>query len=119
MTDNTQADIDAAEAHFAIWYPDTAWGFDPLIETLARHRQHAYDQGYYDGCTRSVVQSDALRGANQALRRGLYGLMDSDDADTIATTLEAGGEVDWSEYPEGTYAALGHCGLELREKNNG
>ena len=51
----------------------------------------------------------ALRGANQALRLGLYGIIDSDDADTIATTLEAGGEVDWSEYPEGTHAALGHC----------
>jgi hypothetical protein len=50
-----------------------------------------------------------FRGANHALRRGLYGLMDSNDADTIATTLEAGGEVDWSEYPEGTQAALGHC----------
>ena len=51
----------------------------------------------------------ALRGANQALRLGLYGIIDSDDADTIATTLEAGGEVDWSEYPESTHTALGHC----------
>jgi hypothetical protein len=50
-----------------------------------------------------------FRGANHALRRGLYGLMDSNDADTIATTLEVGGEVDWSEYPEGTHAALGDC----------
>ena len=54
----TQADRDAADAHFDIWYPDTAWGFDALAESLAHHRQHAYDQGYYDGCTRSVMQSE-------------------------------------------------------------
>jgi hypothetical protein len=68
MTDVTQADIDAAEAHFAVWYPDTAWGFDPLAETLARHRQHAYDQGYYDGRTRSVVQSDAFEARGLVIR---------------------------------------------------
>jgi hypothetical protein len=57
MTDVTQADLDAAEAHFDIWYPDTAWGFDALAETLARHRQHAYDQGYYAGYTASLEKS--------------------------------------------------------------
>ena len=55
------------------------------------------------------TQSDALREANRALRLGLYGLIDSEDADAIAVTLEAGGEVDWSDYPESTHAALGYC----------
>ena len=26
------------------------------VGEIARHRQYGYDQGYYDGCTRSVVQ---------------------------------------------------------------
>jgi hypothetical protein len=66
MTDVTQADLDRAEAHFDIWYPDTAWGFDALAETLARHRQHAYDQGYYDGYTYLLEQHEALREALEA-----------------------------------------------------
>jgi hypothetical protein len=57
MTDITQADRDAADAHFDIWYPDTAWGFDALAETLARHRKHAHDQGYYDGYTAALEQN--------------------------------------------------------------
>ena len=70
----------------------------------------------HEALCRAIEQHEALysrmmqfRGANQALRLGLYGIIDSDDADTIATTLEAGGEVDWSKYPEGTHSALGHC----------
>jgi hypothetical protein len=66
MTDVTQADLDAADAHFDIWYPDTAWGFDALAETLARHRQHAYDHGYYDGYTYLLEQHEALREALEA-----------------------------------------------------
>ena len=58
--DVTQADLDAAEAHFDIWYPDTAWGFDALAETLAHHRQYGYDQGYYDGCTRAALEARGL-----------------------------------------------------------
>jgi len=27
------------------------------VGEIARHRQYGYDQGYYDGCTRSVMQS--------------------------------------------------------------
>jgi hypothetical protein len=38
MTEITQADKDAAEEHFDVWYPDTAWGYDALVDTLARHR---------------------------------------------------------------------------------
>ena len=26
--------VEAAEAHFDLWYPNTAWAFDPLIQTL-------------------------------------------------------------------------------------
>lgn len=39
MTEITQADHDAAEEHFDVWYPDTAWGYDPLVEAFARHRE--------------------------------------------------------------------------------
>lgn len=28
---------------------------------VAAHHRHGYDQGYYDGCTRQLTQSDALR----------------------------------------------------------
>ncbi len=38
MTDANDLDRDAAEKHFAKWYPDTAWGFDALVNTLAEHR---------------------------------------------------------------------------------
>lgn len=41
MTEITQADKDAAEEHFDVWYPDTAWGYDALVDTLARHREKA------------------------------------------------------------------------------
>jgi hypothetical protein len=30
------------------------------VGELARHRQYGYDQGYYDGCTRQLTQSDTL-----------------------------------------------------------
>ena len=53
------------------------------------------------------AENERLREANRFLRRGLYGLMDSDDADEIATTLEAGGIVDWDKYPPSARAALG------------
>lgn len=45
MVEVSQEDIDAAEAHFAIYYPDTAWGFDALTELLARHRIAAHIAG--------------------------------------------------------------------------
>lgn len=41
MNEITQADHDAAEEHFNVWYPDTAWGYDALVDTLARHRKQA------------------------------------------------------------------------------
>lgn len=53
------------------------------------------------------AENARLRMANRSLRRGLYGLTDSGDADEIATTLEAGGVVDWDKYPPNARAALG------------
>lgn len=38
MSEITQADRDAADEHFDLWYPNTAWGYDPLVEAFARHR---------------------------------------------------------------------------------
>ncbi|CAB5225618.1 hypothetical protein UFOVP749_46 [uncultured Caudovirales phage] len=46
MTKITQADHDAAEDHFDVWYPDTAWGYDALVDTLARHRIEAFADGF-------------------------------------------------------------------------
>ena len=43
MTETTQADRDAAEEHFDLWYPNTAWGYEPLVEAFARHRQQAIE----------------------------------------------------------------------------
>jgi hypothetical protein len=31
------------------------------VGEIARHRQHGYDQGYYDGCANPIVRYDALR----------------------------------------------------------
>ena len=56
MTEITQADRDAAEEHFDVWYPDTAWGYDPLVEAFARHRQQS---------------TEALRADNARLREAL------------------------------------------------
>ena len=57
------------------------------------------------------AENKRLREANSFLRRGLYGLMDSDDADSIATTIEAGGIVDWDKYPPSARAASKGAGL--------
>ena len=36
-----QIDFDAADEHFDVWYPETAWGYEPLAEAFARHRHKA------------------------------------------------------------------------------
>ena len=41
MTEITQADWDAADEHFNLWYPNTAWGYEPLADAFARHREQA------------------------------------------------------------------------------
>jgi|LauGreDrversion4_2_1035121.scaffolds.fasta_scaffold676237_2 hypothetical protein len=56
MTEITQADRDAAEEHFDVWYPDTAWGYDALVDTLARHREQA---------------TEALQADNELMRKTL------------------------------------------------
>lgn len=68
MIEITQADHDAAEEHFDVWYPDTAWGYDPLVEAFARHREaerarivawlfEYLDSGSVDGL---ICRSDGL-----------------------------------------------------------
>lgn len=39
-----QIDFDAADEHFNVWYPETAWGYEPLAEAFARHRYQARDE---------------------------------------------------------------------------
>lgn len=62
----TQADIDAAESIF--WVKTIIDDHEAVAKAFARHHQHGYDLGYYDGCTRQPTQSDALREENERLR---------------------------------------------------
>lgn len=64
MTDITQADIDAAES--ILWVDTIIDDKEAIAKAFARHRQHSYDQGYYDGCANPIVRYDALR---KALKR--------------------------------------------------
>ena len=80
MTDEAKALVERLLDFDDNWHEATCKEAANLIETQAR-------------------EIERLRLANRALRRGLYGLMDSDDADEIATTLEANGAVDWDKYP--------------------
>lgn len=97
-----------------------------LVKRLIDTREyHCMMYSRYDTVTEAADRIEALeaeverlRMANRALRRGLYGLMDSDDADTIATTLETGGVVGWDKYPPSARAALEARGLEIREIEN-
>ena len=62
----TQADIYAAKLYLqgtGPWKLDEI-GIGPddsLVQAFARHRQHGYDHGYYDGRIRQPTQSDAVR----------------------------------------------------------
>ena len=102
MTEITQADRDAAEEHFDLWYPNTAWGYEPLVEAFARHRQQAIE----------ALQADnaKMREAIVVLRLGLLGVIDSDDAGAIAWAKHHGEAIDWDQYPEATRAALQEAG---------
>ena len=57
----TQADIDAAESIF--WVETIIDDHEAVAKAFARHHQHGYDQGYYDGCANPIVRYDALREA--------------------------------------------------------
>jgi hypothetical protein len=60
MTDDkdsavTQADRYAMES--ILWVNTIIDDQEAIAQAFAHHRQYGYDQGYYDGCTRSVMQS--------------------------------------------------------------
>ena len=60
MTDDkdsavTQADRYAMES--ILWVNTIIDDQEAIAQAFARHRKYGYDQGYYDGCTRSVMQS--------------------------------------------------------------
>ena len=60
MTDDkdsavTQADRYAMES--ILWVNTIIDDQEAIAQSFARHRKYGYDQGYYDGCTRSVMQS--------------------------------------------------------------
>jgi hypothetical protein len=60
MTDDkdsavTQADRYAMES--ILWVNTIIDDQEAIVQAFARHRKYGYDQGYYDGCTRSVMQS--------------------------------------------------------------
>lgn len=75
----TQADRDAADAHFDIWYPDTAWGFDALAEAFARYR--------------IVTIEECAKVAETIISADQYDTMDTDcyqdTADRIAAAIRA------------------------------
>lgn len=56
--DALQADIEAMES--ILWVDTIIDDQEAITKAFARHRQHGYDQGYYDGCARQPTQSDAL-----------------------------------------------------------
>ena len=43
------------------------------VGEIARHRQHGYDEGYYDGCANPIVRYDALREALADLLHAVCG----------------------------------------------
>ena len=59
QSDALQADIEAMES--ILWVDTIIDDQEAIAKAFARHRQHGYDQGYYDGCARHPTQSDALR----------------------------------------------------------
>ena len=88
-----------------------------LVERLREENEWTNQRPYFHAHAKSIeaadriealsAENERLQKANRFLRRGLYGLMDSDDADDIATTIEAGGIVDWDKYPPSARVALG------------
>lgn len=59
-----------------------------ILEITARHRATQL-QALAARVKVLEAENERLREANRFLRRGLYGLIENDDADDIATTLEA------------------------------
>jgi len=59
-----------------------------------------------------ALQADNARllRANDVLRLGLSGMVDSEDAWVIAGDIQRGKDIDWDQYPEVTRAALQETG---------
>lgn len=60
----TQADMDAMES--ILWVDTIIDDKEAIAKAFARHHQHGYDQGYYEGCANPIVRHDALREALEA-----------------------------------------------------
>jgi hypothetical protein len=84
MTEITQADHDAAEEHFNVWYPDTAWGYDALVDTLARHREQAAAE------ERAKIVAWLRDAGSVSLSYGLLGRDLSAILEGVADAIEAG-----------------------------
>ena len=95
MTDDkdsavTQADRYAMES--ILWVNTIIDDQEAIVQAFARHRKYGYDQGYYDGCTRSVMQSIIPATKNDPLAdvlKDFGGFMP--DADDFRAALEARG----------------------------
>lgn len=88
----TQADYDAADEHFELWYPNTVWGYEPLADAFARHRQAAIaerdaqivawlreDAGTLereDTAWQAAYLAEAIRECADAIERGEVGAKD-------------------------------------------
>lgn len=111
MTDDkdsavTQADRYAMES--ILWVNTIIDDQEAIVQAFARHRKYGYDQGYYDGCTRSVMQSiipatkpDPLADAVESVLSGFEGRK---HAESYANQIRA---------------ALDARGFEIREKHDG
>ena len=99
MTEITQADRDAAKkASSSLDGCECDVCLSRAAEAFARHRQQATE----------ALQADNVRllRANDVLRLGLSGMVDSEDALEIADAMARGDAIDWDQYPEATRKAL-------------
>lgn len=67
----TQADTDAMES--ILWVDTIIDDKEAIAKAFARHHQHGYDQGYYDGCANPIARHDALREALADLLHAVCG----------------------------------------------
>ena len=103
MTDDKDSAVAQADRYAMesiLWVNTIIDDQEAIVQAFARHRKYGYDQGYYDGCTRSVMQSIIPATKPDPLMEVLKdfgGFMP--DADDFRAALEA-------------------RGLEIREKAN-
>ena len=84
------------------------WNIDRVAAAFAHHRQYGYDQGYYDGCTRSVMQSEDCPKCDK------FG----EDCGEHSPSWEELAAY-WKAEAERLRAALDALGFEIRKKNDG